>query len=102
MARILFKLATHKLNRKKFIKEREKLDEGIGCVESYIESVTQTFIQTAFFAIANNLTITLSRLCYNQTSHACAKFEFQNCSQYFKCSRLGHDNNTCDQIEYFP
>ena len=100
MARLLFQWGKGIINRKKFLQERNNLDGGLGCLEPYLESVPQAFIQTAFFTIANSLTATSTRLCYNELDSPCQVYD--NCSDWKKCSKLGFDNNLCDPIGFNP
>ena len=102
MGRILYEWATRKLDREEFIKQRDNIDGGLGCVYSYIGSVPQVFIQTAFFTVANTLSNTLSRLCYNDKSRLCESFDNYNCTKFNDCSLLGYDNNGCSPIGYLP
>ena len=100
VARLLFRWARHKIKREQFLKERDDLDGGLGCIESYLESVPQVFIQTAFFTIANSLTATTERLCYNEKDKTCQRYD--NCSTLKKCSDTGYDFNLCNPIGYDP
>ena len=101
-ARILFRWwrGRNNYDREAFIKERDDIDGGLGCVESYLEAVPQAFIQTAFFTIANNLTSTVSRLCYNEKAKSCAMFDTSDCLMWKECSKYG--NNYCDPIGIYP
>ena len=88
------------IRHEEFITERNKLDGGIGCLEPYFESVPQAFIQCAFFIVANSLTATSTRLCYNELDSPCQKYD--NCSDLNKCSSFGFDNNRCNAIGFNP
>ena len=99
-ARLLYKWARGATGIAEFKSQRDSLDGGLGCVEPYVESVPQAFIQTAIFTIAYNLTATATRLCYNENSRSCRQFDI--CSDLKKCSEIGHDNNNCDPVGFEP
>lgn len=100
VVRILLKWAKGKFDRDDFLIERDSLDGGIGCFEPYLESVPQAFIQTAFFVVANSLSATTERLCYNEINSPCHQFD--NCSSLYKCSNIGYDSNNCKPIGFQP
>lgn len=99
-ARLLYKWARGEMGIDEFKCQRDSLDGGLGCVEPYMESVPQAFIQTAIFAVAYNLSTTATRLCYNENARSCRPFD--TCSDLKKCSAIGHDNNNCDPVGFQP
>jgi len=86
--------------KEKFEKKRDGLAGGLGCLEPYLESIPQAFIQTAFFTVANSLATTATRLCYNKVNSPCEKFDV--CSDLSKCSIIGYDSNNCNPVGYQP
>ena len=103
VVRLLMKWAQSKINHPEFVEEMDILNGGVGCVESYLESVPQAYIQTAFFVVANNLTNVVTRLCYNEIAHSCGQYENKlqpNCSIFQNCSSFVPDN--CKPVSYFP
>lgn len=98
--RLMFRVYRGNLKNHDFLAERDSLDGGLGCLEPYFESVPQVFIQTAFFTIANSLTTTATRLCYNEKAQSCQSYD--TCADLNKCSYLGYDSNHCNPIGYEP
>ena len=100
VVRIVLQYISSKLDREHFIEKRNQLDGGLGCLESYVEAVPQAFIQTAFFTIANSLTLTVTRLCYNDEVRSCAEFLDQTCMIQKRCSDMGFDGNHCNPVGF--
>ena len=88
------------INQTRFIGARDNLDGGLGCIESYLESVPQAFIQTAFFVVANSLTSTVTRLCYNDKARSCDAVLNQACMLQKRCSDMGFDGNHCNPVGF--
>ena len=100
VVRIVLQYLRSKLDREQFIEKRDQLDGGLGCLESYVEAVPQAFIQTAFFTIANSLTSTVTRLCYNDNAQSCAEFLSKTCMIQKRCSDMGFDGNHCNPVGF--
>ena len=100
IARLLYRWASKELGLAEFLDLKDKLDGGLGCLEPYIESVPQVYIQTAFFLTANSLTTKVTHLCYNEKARSCAEFDIYH--DLDKCSTLGHDYNHCNPIGHEP
>ena len=83
-----------------FVSNRDSLDGGIGCLEPYIESIPQVYIQTGIFAFVYNINPLLTRLCYTEKKRSCGVFD--HCDHLYDCDfdpyGSGYDryNNTKD------
>ena len=81
--RILLEFGRHKINLKQFITKRDSFDGGIGCLEPYLESVPQVYIQTALFAFVHNIDSIITRLCYTARDPMCTSLDI--CDPLFNC-----------------
>ena len=103
VARIILKLAGKNINDNDFRKERDDLDGSVGFLGA-LQSIPQSFIQTAFFTISNSLHTTLTRLCYNEKVPSCKEYdicptEIRNVST---CSNFTYQTSNCNKVEYQP
>ena len=83
IARLIYRFLREEITLKQFKAVKNSMDGGIGCVESYCESVPQIFVQTAFFAFVVNMGPMLSRLCFQQISKPCN--EYDKCDELYNC-----------------
>ena len=81
--RLLLEFWRHEIDLEEFISKRDSLDGGLGCLEPYLESVPQVYIQTALFSFVYNIDSIITRLCYTETDPMCASLDI--CDTLFDC-----------------